>query len=97
MKFLHVTFHFEYGDAIEGILDRHGIRDYVRYPMMEGKDAEGKHFGSQIFPGSTSVVQALLPDGSTEPLLGDLRRFKQEKSSHKHLQAVVLPVERSLE
>jgi hypothetical protein len=97
MKLLHATFHFEYGDDIEQILDRHGIRDYVRYPMMEGKDFEGKHYGSQVFPGSTSVVQALVEDERTDQVLEDLRRFKEAKASHKHLQAVVLPVERSLE
>jgi hypothetical protein len=97
MKLLHLTFHFEYGERIEAILDRHEIRDYVRLPMMEGKDLEGKHYGSQVFPGSTSVVQAQVPEDKVEGVFEDLRAFKEERRSHRHLEALLLPVEARLE
>lgn len=97
MKFMHITFHFEYSDEIEQILDYHGIENLVRYPMREGKDSDGKHYGTQVYPGSTTVVQAQVPDDIVEALLKDLKTFREKKASHRHLEALVLPVEKKLE
>ena len=97
MKFLHITFHFEYSEDIEAILDKHGILDFIRIPMVEAKDRDGKHYGNQVYPGNSSVVQAQVAEEALEDLLADLKTFKEEKESHRHLQALVLPVERRLE
>lgn len=96
MKFLHLTFHFEYEEPIEEILDDHGIEDYVRYPMMEGKDSDGKHYGTQVYPGNTSVVQAQVSPDDVEALLADLKEFKDAKESHHHLEALILPIDARL-
>ena len=96
MKLLHITVHFEFADAITEILDRHGITNYARYPMIEGKDSEGKHYGSQVFPGNVTVIQAQVTEEEIDDLLRDLKTFKEEKHAHHHLEALVLPVERRL-
>lgn len=97
MKFLQLTYHFEYDTNIEEILDRHDVTDYVRVSMVEGRDEEGKHFGSQVHPGNTSLIQAQVDEDTVDPLLEDLGEFKREKQAHQHLEAVILPVERRLE
>ena len=98
MKLLHVSFHFEYAEIIEQILDRHGVDDYTRYSMIEGKDRDGKHFGTQAFPGSVTVIQAQVPDDreKVDALFRDLQAFREEKDAHRHLQVLLLPVERRL-
>ena len=96
MKLVRVVVHFEYGEAVEEILDRHGVEHFVRLPFMEGKDAEGKHFGSQVFPGSVSALDALVADEGVDGLLESLASFRDEKPAHRHLEAYVLPVERRL-
>jgi len=96
IKFLHLTYHFEYSEPIEEILDKHNIKDYVRIPMMEAKDCDGKHFGTQVYPGNSSVVQAQVEEDILPDLLKDLREFRDLKSSRRHLQALVLPVEQKL-
>lgn len=96
MKFLHLTYHFEYAPRIEEILDEHDPPHYVRYSMMQGKDSDGKHFGDQVHPGNVSIVQAQVPDEDLDALLADLKEFRDEKKAHEHLEAVVLPVERRL-
>lgn len=96
MKLVHVTYHFEYTEAIEEILDDHEIEDYARYGMMEGKDEKGKHFGTQVHPGNVSVVQLQVPEDVLEGFLDDLREFRDAKEAHEHLEALVLPVERRL-
>ncbi|MCW8193974.1 hypothetical protein F6455_04130 [Proteobacteria bacterium 005FR1] len=96
MKFVQISVHFEYTDYIERFLDRCSAVDYVRYPMVEGKDMDGKHFGSQVFPGNFTVYQVQLEEEQIDRLFGDLEAFRKSKPAHRHLQAVVMPIERSL-
>lgn len=96
MKFVQIAVHFEYSDFIDGLLDRHQVIDYVRYPMMEGKDQEGKHFGSQVFPGNFTVYQAEVRQDMIDGLFREMEDFRASKEAHRHLQAIVLPIERCL-
>ena len=96
MKLVFISFHFEYTEEIEAILDRHDIRDYVRYPMLESKDVDGKHFGTQVFPGNSSVVQALVDEERLQSIKEELKAFQEAQDSHRHLQAFVLPIESNL-
>jgi hypothetical protein len=52
--------------------------------------------GSKIYPGSSSVVQALVAAEDVGPLLRDLKDFQESETSHRHLTAWVLPVETQL-
>lgn len=96
MKLMQITVHFEFADAITAILDRQGISHYVRYPMISGKDREGKHYGTQVFPGNITVIQAQTPDSAIDALFCGLKAFRDEKRAHRHLEAFVLPIERRL-
>lgn len=96
LKLIQIYYHFEFSETIEAILDRREIGHFIRYAMVEGKDRDGKHFGSKVFPGNSSVVQALVADEEIDGLLDDLKDFKESGDSHRHLTAVILPVESSL-
>lgn len=93
MKFVHITFRFEYMDRIDKILDDHGVVDYVQYPMIQGKGIDGKHMGSKVYPGSFSAIQAIVPDKTVAGVLEDLEEFRKRKTAHNHLRAVVLTIE----
>ncbi len=93
MKFVHITFRFEYTDRIDKILDENGIVDYVTYPMVQGGGQDGKHMGSKVYPGNFTVVQALVADEKTAALLDSLEAFRIEKPSRNHLRAVVMSVD----
>lgn len=96
MKLVIITFHFEYTDVIEAILDQIGVVDYTRFPMMEGRDSDGKHFGTQVFPGNSSVVHAQVSEQQLDALFDRLARFRNSKPAHHHLQALAVPIERRL-
>lgn len=96
MKFVHISVYFEYSEAIEALLDRHQVTDYVRYSMVDGKDPDGKHFGSQVFPGHFTVYQAQVSGDRIDPLFDELDALRRARPAHYHMQAVVLPIERSL-
>lgn len=96
MNLVQITFHFEFWEKIEAILDEGHIDHFIRFPAVQGKDAEGKHYGSQIFPGSISVVQALVEDENVNTLLESLKNFREERQAHRHIEAVVLNIARKL-
>jgi len=97
MKLLFIMYHFEYSEEIEAILDKHRIQDYVRHPMLESKDIDGKHFGSQVYPGNSSMVQAMIDEDTVQPIMDELQAFQQAKTSQHHVQAFVLPIEQRLD
>ena len=96
MKLLHLTFHHEFSDAVERILDRHEVSDFVLHPLLQGGDRDGKHYGSKVYPGNITLVQALVEDERLSDLLEEVKAFRDEKSSHAHLRAAVLPLEEHL-
>ena len=97
MKFIHITVHFEYTDEIEARLDAADVDRYACYPGMEGRDTSGKLEGTQIFPGNITVLQAIVDDDQVDRILESLRQFRDERAGHRHLEAVVLPIERRLD
>ncbi len=96
MKLVQITFHFEFWQQVEQILDKHEIGHFIHIPAVQGKDTEGKHYATQVFPGSVSIVHAGLNDEDVEGLLDDLNDFRGQRSAHEHLEVFVLPVERHL-
>ncbi len=96
MKFVHISVAFEYMEHLEEVLDRHEVSNYVRYPRVHGRDPRGKHFGSQVFPGNFTVVQALVEDDRVAALLDELRAFRDSRAAHRGTEAVVLPIEQRL-
>ena len=97
MKLLHLTFHFEFTERIEAILDAREVRNYVRIPMVPGKDRTGKHQGTQVHPGNVTIIQAQVPEDVLDGLMDDLSAFRRERQTHRHLEAIAWPVERRLE
>jgi len=96
MKLVQISFHFEYTDNIEEILDRNKIVHFVRHSMIQGLDSEGRQYGSKAFPGHTTLIQAQCDDETVPGLLDDLESFRSRRRSHNHLEALVLPVERRI-
>lgn len=93
MKLVQISFHFEYADDIEELLDSHRIAHFVRHSMIQGLDSEGRQYGSKAFPGHITLIQARCDDETVPGLLDDLESFRTRKRSHNHLEALVLPVE----
>ncbi len=96
MKLLQLSFRFEYRETMENILDGYQLTDYICYPMIEGKDSDGKLQGSKVHPGNMTVIQAQVSEEQIDSLLDELKEFKQAKPSHEHLQALLIPLERRL-
>ncbi len=93
MKLLQISFHFEFSDQIEALLDQHEVPHFVRYPRVQGLDRDGRQYGSKVFPGHLVVIQARVEDPAVDGLLDELRQFRERKQAHAHLEALVIAVE----
>lgn len=96
MKLLHITFQSQYIASLESLLLDHGLTAWARHSRAAGRDVEGLHDQSQAFPGSVAVIQVQVPDELLDEVLDDIEEFRLAKGTHRHLEAVVLPVERRL-
>ncbi|MFW6325001.1 MAG: PG0541 family transporter-associated protein [Desulfovibrionales bacterium] len=93
MNLVRIVVHFEFADRIESILDEFGIEQYVRISGVESKDADGKHFGTKVYPGMAILMEALVEDSGLPDLLHALKEFKEERPVHRHIQIQVLRIE----
>jgi hypothetical protein len=96
MRLVKITVPFEFTEEIERILDETGIADYVRTGMTPGRDCTGKHTGTQVHPGSLTLLDAQVPDDDVDNLLDALEEFRAARETHNPLTAVVLAVERRI-
>lgn len=96
MKLLVITTHFEFAEIVERVLDSNGVAHYNRFGMIEGKDRDGRHMGTQVHPGNMTVFHAQAMEDQIDPIFAELKRFREAKKAHRHLEALVLPIERRL-
>ena len=96
MKLLIVSVHFEFADTIDQVLEEYGVSHYNRYSMVEGKDRDGRHMGTQVYPGSMTVFHAQVQEQRVDGIFEALDQFRQAKEAHRHLEAMLLPIEQRL-
>ena len=96
MKLVHVTVQVQYAEDVGEILRRHELRSWTRHDRIAGRDLDGRHDGSQAFPGNMALFQAQVADDDVSAVLDDLEKFRTAKRVHHHIEALVLPVERRI-
>lgn len=96
LKLLHCTVQYQYVDEVDDILVEHEVGDYVRHPMVQGRDADGRHRGDKVFPGNIAEFWALVPANRMPRLLEALRAFRDSSRAHAHLRAAVVSLDQVL-
>lgn len=96
MKQVQVTVQSEYADLIREIFEQQEINYYVLIPRAEGRNRDGRHEGTQVFPGTLMLALVRVADDRVDSLLEKLREFRDEKAAHRHLEALVLPIDKQL-
>jgi hypothetical protein len=95
-KLLLCSVQSQYVDDVDDIFSAHEIRDFVRHPRAEGRDQDGRRRGNKVFPGTLASFIAYVPSDRIDPLLADLRDFRETREAHGHLRAAVLTPDRVL-
>jgi hypothetical protein len=96
MKLVMIAYRFEYNERVEQILSANQIQDFILHPSAQGSEQDGKHYGNKVHPGLMAQVWVRVRDDALDGLLDDLRAFKEQKSAHGHLTALVLGVEQDV-
>lgn len=96
MKQVQVSVQSEYADLIREIFEQQEVDYYVLIPRTEGRNLDGRHEGTQVFPGTLMLALARVQDDRVDTLLEKLAEFRDEKTAHRHLEALVLPIDRQL-
>lgn len=96
MKLVRITVQVQYTGDIERILVDRQLPAWTCQRRVAGRDLDGRHEGSQAFPGSITAFDVRTPDDRVDDLLAALEQFRDARPTHRHLEAYVLPVERTL-
>jgi len=75
------------------IIDGHQVEGYSEILDVRGSGATGKHMGSRAWPGTSSLIFAVLEDAKVEPLLVALKDLAESCTVEEGLRLFVLPVE----
>lgn len=93
MKMVLVVYEAGIDEDLRGVLDEAGISAYTKFTGATGTGRHGHRFGTQIWPGTNSLLWIALPDERVEGLVEQLRRLKESYLKSPALQIFVFPVE----
>ncbi len=98
MKLVLIVFNFIYDEPIRAIIERLRVPGFTEVHRVFGTGESGKRFGTHAFPGHDTMLLTVLSEAQVDPLLEELRQFKQglaeRAKRHGGIKAFVLPVER---
>ncbi len=83
-------------EDIRAVLDRHEVHRFSEMKDVTGEGTTGKHMGTRLWPGSSSLIFTVLPDEKTSELLDALKTCTRELYPGEGLRAFVLPVEQAI-
>ncbi len=97
MKLVLIVFNFIYDEPIRAIIERIRVPGFTEVHRVFGTGESGKRFGTHAFPGHDTMLLTVLSEAQVDPLLEELRQFKQglaeRAKRHGGIKAFVLPVE----
>ncbi|MDY6842774.1 MAG: hypothetical protein SVW57_01595 [Thermodesulfobacteriota bacterium] len=96
MKSIFISFHSQYAERIEGILENVGVKEFIEVPKAVGGDITGKYFDTQVWPGYYSAIFIFaLNDDAADEVFNKLKEFKEAREAHKHINIVRFCVEKA--
>ena len=92
-KYIRITCHSHLHYLIAQILDNFGESEYTTCSRVCGTDADGRHFGTAVWPGNEEVFSILVSGRLARPLFDTLVEFKKTDPAHSNMRIAVIPVE----
>jgi hypothetical protein len=75
-------------DDLEKVLRKSGIAAYTLIKNAEGKGVTGNVVGSFFYPGTNSIIFAMLPSDQVDQIISALKAFHAERLQASHGQAI---------
>lgn len=96
MKMLMVLCSSASLEDAQKVIDEHEVEGYTTILDVQGSGVTGKHLGSRAWPGTSSLIFAVLEDAKVERLLSALEELARGCSPGEGLRMFVLPVEQMI-
>lgn len=93
MKMLMVVYSGSSPSRITSLLDRHHAGGYTEFRNAHGVGSTGKREGSRAWPGESTLWVSVVPETSSETLVGTLRNETAQLPAGERLHVAVLPTE----
>jgi len=78
---------------ITALLEKRGIHSFTEFPQVMGSGISGKHLGSHVWPGKSTLVFTVVPDEVKAELVAELKNCQTNLFPGEGMKAFVLPVE----
>jgi nitrogen regulatory protein PII len=88
MVTLMMVFRSSMANEVDGVLRKSGISAYTLIKNAEGKGETGNVVGSFLYPGTNSIIFAILPDDQVDLTIDTLKTFHTERLEHSHGQPI---------
>jgi hypothetical protein len=79
-----MVFRSSMASEVDGVLRKSGISAYTLIKNAEGKGETGNVVGSFFYPGTNSIIFAVLPDDQVDLTITTLRTFHAERLEDSH-------------
>ena len=96
MKLLMIICPAERRKQLADIVEKHGVHSFTELPEVIGEGATGKRFGSNIWPGKSTLMFTVAPDDKVAELVETLKECRKNLFPDEGMKAFVLPAEEAL-
>jgi hypothetical protein len=79
---------------VQNLLDDYEIHAYTEIPSVLGAGESGRKMGTRAFPGTTSMILAIVGEDEGERLVAAVRGYGEERRCCHELRIFALPAER---
>jgi hypothetical protein len=93
MKMLFVVYESGIDEDVQTVLRDAGVPGYTKLTGAVGTGHKGHRFGTQVWPGTNTLLWIVLPDEQIQPLVQRLRDLKASYAKPPALRLFVLPAE----
>ena len=96
MKLLMVICPENRREQVAAVVEKQGVHSFTELPQVIGEGATGRKFGTHLWPGRSSLVFTVVPDGKKDELVAALRECRETLFPGEGMKVFVLPAEEAV-
>ncbi len=93
MKMLMIVYSGSHPQRITSLLDAHHAEGYTEFRNTHGAGSSGKHEGSRIWPGESTLWVSIVPAARAGELVQSLRAESARLAAGERVHVATLPTE----
>jgi hypothetical protein len=93
MKMLMVLVPSDCLADVQEVLDRHEIHAYTEFPNVLGSGKSGRKLGTRAFPGTSSLLLAVVPEIEANRLIAAVRGYAEVAACREEIRMFTVPAE----